>query len=243
MLQNDASLSGIIGLIILLGFVTMAILQLLKDLLRVRFWFQRFYVWFWLKKRILKAHERHKGWLKDPKREAKRARTSYDAAPFRRAEKAWLDDPLTNPLSQSSGILYDPKRAYDQLLQLAGGEQSALFRLPHEQLCAQVNSAALVALDYPTRYSALFAALLAKADTPDIAIILYPDQSIRAGGHKDDKKDDQAGDVPKSEKEIDDAKSEKESDVKMMSSRRISMPGTGSIITCKAQSTGYRSRW
>lgn len=182
MLQNDTSLSGIIGLIILLGVVTMAILQLLKDLLRVRFWFQTVYVRSWLSERILKAQKRHEGWLKDPDREKKRARTSYDAAPFRRAEEAWLKDKENSPMSGPSGKLYNANQAYEQFLQLAGGDKSALFRLPHEQLCAQVNSAALVALDYPARYSALFAALLAKADTPDIAITLYPDPSIRETG-------------------------------------------------------------
>lgn len=62
--------------------------------------------------------------------------------------------------------------AFKQAVELAaGGHQIALLDLSVEQLCGQLNSAAQIALEYPTRYDAFFAVLVAGANPNDIAVV------------------------------------------------------------------------
>jgi hypothetical protein len=61
----------------------------------------------------------------------------------------------------------------EDLLLLATGEDAdAFYDLPIEQLCAQMNAAAAIVLDYPWRHERLLHALSAGASPPDIAALM-----------------------------------------------------------------------
>jgi len=102
---------------VLIGIVSMAILQMAKDFLFSRSLFQSWQVRKWL---------------------ARRAKLIIQTPPF--------------------GI--NSKQAEQELTLLAtGGDKSALYRLPVEQLCGQVIAAAQAAMDSPRLYVNLLACL------------------------------------------------------------------------------------
>ena len=60
-----------------------------------------------------------------------------------------------------------------QLVELStGSEHRAFYDLPSEQLVAQMNAAAQVAFDYPSRYASVLAALSQGADIKDVLLTL-----------------------------------------------------------------------
>jgi hypothetical protein len=174
--------ADIVQVTILLGVVTMAVLQLLKDLFRTRFLFQRLLVRSWLKSQVARARNWHSNWLNmnDAERNKKRPSSIPSSAPFLRAEQKWIEAELVNPLHDKSLPNYDAIKAREQLIELAtSGSPNALYELSSEQLCGQLSSAARIAADYPNRYFSFFTALAAEADTPDIALLLFPHPSVR----------------------------------------------------------------
>src|SRR5437870_325214 len=111
------SLSPLIGSIwamavttVAIALIAAAIVQLIKDLLPVRRWFQRSYLKKWLNKRIAERQPR-------PDLEL-----NFDVA-----ER--------------------------DLIHLAtGGDRKAFYDLETAQLCGQMNSAAQIAIAYPSRH-------------------------------------------------------------------------------------------
>jgi hypothetical protein len=67
----------------------------------------------------------------------------------------------------------EPPPAEEDLLRLAtGADARAFYDLPIEQLCAQMNAAAGIVLDYPWRHGPLLHALSAGADAADLQALL-----------------------------------------------------------------------
>ncbi len=118
---------------VLTGALSMAFLQIMKDLTPVRRWFQEWWLERWIESR---------------------------AAHFNRLTSHLKVPP---PLNQSL--------AKKQLIELAtGGEAKAFYDLPSDQMVAQMNAAAQIALDYPSvnHYYALLALVSEGADLQDV---------------------------------------------------------------------------
>ena len=130
-------LSGwsILALITAAGTISMAIVQLIKELTPIRRAFQRQWLrrWFEMRARRLRLH---KG----------------------------TDRKLARP---------DPYEGFRMLIELAiGGDADSFFDLAAEQLVAQMNAAALAALDYPKRHRDLLLVLSEGADLKDVARVM-----------------------------------------------------------------------
>jgi hypothetical protein len=65
-----------------------------------------------------------------------------------------------------------PDPMTDLIRQATGGDAKALYALPVERLAGQLNAAAQVVLDYPTRHQPLLHVLAAGADPDDLATLL-----------------------------------------------------------------------
>lgn len=95
--------------------------------------------------------------------------TLKDLTPIRRQfQRTWLGSWLTER-ARNKGII--PDAAIQQLIELAtGGAANAFYDLPAEQLVAQMNAAAQIALDYPgtNHYYYLLAVLSAGASPEDL---------------------------------------------------------------------------
>ncbi len=129
----NATWSGFLGALTAIGFLSMAIIETLKNMFPVRNWFQRLCLNQWLT-----AHQTI-------------ATGRFGA--------------LKRPVSMAE--------ARTDLLTLAvNGDANALFDLPIEQLCGQLNAAIRVALDYPQDHFPLLAIAAARASERDIALIL-----------------------------------------------------------------------
>ena len=99
--------------------------------------------------------------------------TLKDLTPVRRAfQRAWLGSWLAQRVARLSGVNLD--EAKRKLIELAtGGETDAFYDLAAEQLVAQMNAAAQIALDYPGKdhYYAVLAVLAEGADAKDVAAV------------------------------------------------------------------------
>lgn len=125
------------------GILTMALIQTVKDAAPVRRWFQRRWVRDWLRRG--EEWERVPWWplLRRPR-------------PFRSADER----------RQAREVEQD-------LVTLAtGGDSEALYDLPIEQLCAQMNAAALIVLDYPWRHVGLLHVLAEGAIPQDVQALV-----------------------------------------------------------------------
>lgn len=185
-MPQSAIFANIVQITILLGVVTMAALQLLKELLRLRLFFQEFMVRSWLNSQMRRARIWHKNWLiMDASERNKKRPPLLSIIPYVRAEQEWIRTDSVNPIAYESMSNYDAAKAQRQLVELAtSGSPNALCELPSEQLCGQLSSAARIAADYPNRYFSFFIALAAEADTPDIALLLFPHPSVRTTHEK-----------------------------------------------------------
>lgn len=103
--------------------------------------------------------------------------TAKDAAPLRRwFQRRWVRRWLAFQWRKAAGPQATPEgphTAGDDLVRLAtGGDAEALFDLPIEQLCAQMNAASLIVLDYPWRHVELLRCLAAGVNPRDIEALL-----------------------------------------------------------------------
>lgn len=133
-----------------IGALSMALLQTAKNLLPLRLWFQRHHVESWL------AHR------------------STQALAFAKA---------ANFASASAPAPAHPNvpQAQTDLVHLAtAGDASALYSLPIEQLCGQINAATQVLLDYPSLHWNLLRCLASEAQPADLALINPPDPAAHA---------------------------------------------------------------
>jgi hypothetical protein len=125
----------LLGLIIALGAVTMALLQLVIDLTPLRWFFQAYRVRRWIEKH-LDDYERLLG-----------------------NSNAWRDQGGSDRLTD-----VDSDVAFEQLIALATGGYSRSFGLSPPQLIAQINAAAQAALENPEANFSLLAALSLPAE-------------------------------------------------------------------------------
>lgn len=108
--------------------------------------------------------------------------TAKDAFPIRRwFQERWVRRWLARQRSAAPGQTPPPDApappewttAEEDLIRLAtGGDRKALYDLPIEQLCAQMNAAAGVVLDYPWRHEPLLRCLAAGANPDDLGVLL-----------------------------------------------------------------------
>lgn len=129
----NATWSGFLGALTAIGFLSMAIIETLKNMFPVRNQFQSFCLNQWLA-----AHQKI-------------------------ASERFVK--LKRPVSM------DEAKA-DLLTLAVNGNAGALFDLPIEQLCGQLNAAIRVALDYPCEHFSLLAIAAARAPESDMALIL-----------------------------------------------------------------------
>jgi hypothetical protein len=147
------------------GVLSMAVLQTLKDMFPLRNWFQEFYLQRWLQRKSREAGQRWAEWI------------SAQGVAWFQAEAEKTSPPAT------PGIVAGPdwKVAETDLFKLAtDGDRDALYDLPIEQLCGQVNSAAQMVLDRPGEHPDLFLTLASVADPPDLARVMFPPREAKA---------------------------------------------------------------
>lgn len=119
--------------------LTMTILQTIKNMFRLRYWFQRSFVESWLAGRTVSAPEPQ--------------------------------------MAGAASFAADPVPAKEHLVRLAAsGDAHALYSLPIEQLCGQINASTQVLLDYPKLHWSLLKALAGKAHGEDLDAIRTTDQ-------------------------------------------------------------------
>lgn len=72
-------------------------------------------------------------------------------------------------------------QAKSDLVHLAtAGDAGALYSLPIEQLCGQINASTQVLLDYPSLHWNLLRCLASEAHPPDLALLNPPDPAVHA---------------------------------------------------------------
>jgi hypothetical protein len=151
--EGIAGLSGtaltFAGALAIAGTLSMAILQVIKELTPVRGLYQR----RWLE-----------GWFK------------------RRAEMFVIEAVHVGASDAVKQLLpIDGAKAQSVLVELAtGGEASAFYDLPIEQVVAQMNAAAQIVLEYPRIYFPLLAVLSQGAAMEDVSRVVQADDA--AGG-------------------------------------------------------------
>src|SRR5690242_6787041 len=139
-----------------IGALSMALLQTAKNLLPLRLWFQRHHVERWLAQRATQA-----------------LAFARAAAP----ESASPNTPTATPTLAPASVA----QAKTDLVHLAtAGDADALYSLPIEQLCGQVNAATQVILDYPSLHWNLLRCLASEAQPADLALINPPDPAAHA---------------------------------------------------------------
>jgi hypothetical protein len=135
-----------------IGALSMALLQTAKNLLPLRLWFQRHHVERWL------------------------AQRATQALAFARAAASSPAAPNTFAVTPASAA-----QAQTDLVHLAtAGDSDALYSLPIEQLCGQINAATQVLLDYPSLHWNLLRCLASEAQPSDLALINPPDPAAHA---------------------------------------------------------------
>lgn len=101
---------------------------------------------------------------------------------FQRAHvESWLAGRAASaPAPQTAGaaqLTADPVPAKEHLLRLAAsGDAHALYSLPIEQLCGQINASTQILLDYPKLHWSLLNTLASKAHGEDLDTIRTTDQ-------------------------------------------------------------------
>ena len=77
----------------------------------------------------------------------------------------------------------------DLLKLTVNGNEGALYALPIEQLCGQINSASQICLDYPSLHSSLLLTLAANTSSADLFKVMFPDRSLNERSSAEDKKE------------------------------------------------------
>lgn len=154
------------------GVLSMAIIQTIKDMLPVRNWFQQFFVRRWLQQKANDAYNQSSAWMKG-------------------AGSQWFgaEAKLTDPAADSTKFEKGPDWtvAEGDLFKLATDNDSdALYDLPIEQLCGQINAAAQVVLDRPSDHPDLILCLASVADPVDVARVMFPPAEAKAARPLDD---------------------------------------------------------
>ena len=148
------------------GVLSMAIIQTIKDMLPVRNWFQQFFVRRWIQQKANDSRNATVPWLEGGGLEW-----------FMQEEKR--TDPRADTAKFRSGP--DWAVAERDLFRLAtDGDDKALYDLPIEQLCGQINAAAQVVLDRPSDHPDLILCLASVADPVDIARVMFPPAEAKA---------------------------------------------------------------
>jgi len=150
------------------GVLSMAVLQTLKDMFPLRNWFQQYYVHRWMKQKSWDARLASTEWM-----------TMSEAG------LAWfkVERERTDPAAESKYFLVSPSvaKAEKDVFKLAtDGDDKALYDLPIEQLCGQLNSAAQMVLDRPIDHPDLYLCLAAMADPVDVARVMFPPKEAKA---------------------------------------------------------------
>jgi hypothetical protein len=147
------------------GVLSMAVLQTLKDMFPLRNWFQQFFVQRWLQRKSQEASQRWKEWM------------SREGSPWFDAESQRTDPPAARSLVAGPNW----RVAETDLFKLAtDGDRDALYDLPIEQLCGQLNSAAQMVLDRPREHADLMLTLASVADPADVARVMFPPKEAKA---------------------------------------------------------------
>lgn len=82
--------------------------------------------------------------------------------------------------ARSASPLINLEQAKSDLVHLTtAGDSVALYSLPIEQLCGQINAASQVILDYPVRHWDLLRCLASQSDPNDLAIINPPNPATQ----------------------------------------------------------------
>ncbi len=93
----------------------------------------------------------------------------------KRADRLAADAGLSAPEAVKTFLPVSEEAARSSLVDLAtGGEAPAFYGLPIEQLVAQTNAAAQIALEYPRLHFPLLAVLSQGADPKDVARVVAP---------------------------------------------------------------------
>ncbi len=154
------------------GVLSMAIIQTIKDMLPVRNWFQQFFVRRWMQQKANDSRNETISWL-------------------RGGGSEWFSEEgeRTDPRAQMAKFERGPDWAVAErdLFKLAtDGDDKALYDLPIEQLCGQINAAAQVVLDRPADHPDLMLCLASVADPVDIARVMFPPAEAKAARPVDD---------------------------------------------------------
>ena len=151
--SGPPSTSGVVNYlttISAIGVITMALIQTAKDMLPLRRWFQA---------------ARFRAWLGQGVDEA--------SAPDRAAA-------LTAGADGAPPRL-DARAAAARIVALAAdGDGDALYDLPIEQMCGQINAALQVVIEYPSRDRNVVALVASQASAADLAILFRADAGTAA---------------------------------------------------------------
>jgi hypothetical protein len=148
----------------LVGALSMALLQTIKDIFPVRSWYQK---WM-LRKWYIDKHDKMMGMQRILKRE--------DIINFLRYQGLAENqiDKYTKEFEDAGAAISIAsfESFQDQLLSLStDGNEDAFYDLAIEQMCGQMNACAQLAIEYPIRYSKVLSPLVASADPIDIDLL------------------------------------------------------------------------
>jgi hypothetical protein len=136
-----------------IGGLSMALIQVLKDLFPLKKRFQKTALRQWMLNQIqLEAKPALTQAAKNSRQRSKRAESADPEGHYQKAEQ-------------------------DLILLATSGSADALYDLETDQLCGQINAAVQVVLDHPARYPELFLCLAAKADDKDVETLMAPTNS------------------------------------------------------------------
>jgi hypothetical protein len=153
------------------GVLSMAIIQTVKDLSSVRRWFQRRAVARWLGTKAAESGARLHAWALSEEGRAFMGREGSRKA-------------VAPAFSGFSGRVAAGPAEADLVLLATDGDRAALYDLPVEQLCGQLNSASQVVLDRPARHQDLMFCLASRAEPLDLARLVFPPSEARAARPK-----------------------------------------------------------
>jgi hypothetical protein len=145
------------------GVLSMAVIQTMKDMFPLRNWFQQVALEDWLRQKASQSRRQWDDWLRKDGQQWFADETVRGTT--------WLRPTDAEELSNGP----DPERAEQDLIKLAtDGDSKALYDLPIEQLCGQLNAAAQVVLDQPREHPDLMRSIASVADPADIARVMFP---------------------------------------------------------------------
>jgi hypothetical protein len=184
------------GTIFIIAAIAMSFVQVLKDILPLRWGFQQFWVSRWVAVRAQKFQAQEDTERARPARSRRREATADTPSTLQRLKQTLR--------MVASGFVYIvllkfiwetdefSSDAWKTLIELgAGGRKRVMFRLPAEQLVAQISAATQIVLEYPIRHVALLKVFSQGADIADIDLFLRlsPDTAKPTSKEKGDAPD------------------------------------------------------